>query len=69
MRTTNQKKQNRLAVICLLTVTLSVLSFLNIGLNSLNVIDNAYSQRSDLNPENSLNAQDLSLSPLLLLHD
>jgi len=60
MRTTNQKKQNRLAVICLLTVTLSVLSFLNIGLNSLNVIDNAYSQRSDLNPENSLNAQDLS---------
>ncbi len=60
MRTTNQKKHNRLAVICLLTVILSVLSFLNISSNSVNFSDSAYSQGSDINSENSLNAQDLS---------
>ena len=60
MRTTNQRKDNRLAVICLLTVVLLALNSSNLGFNSLFVNDNTNTQRRDINLENSLNTQDLS---------
>ena len=60
MRRTNQRKNNRLAVISLLTVVLLVLNSSNLAFNSLFVNDNTYSQRRDINFENSLNTQDLS---------
>ena len=60
MITTNQRKYNRLAVICLLTIVLLALNSSNLGFNSLFINDNTYSQRRDINFENSLNTQDLS---------
>ena len=60
MKTTDQRKGNRLAVICLLTIVLLLLNSSNLGFNSLFVNDNTYPQRRDINLENSLNTQDLS---------
>jgi len=60
MIATNQRKYNRLAVICLLTIVLLALNSSNLGFNSLFVNDNTYSQRRDINFENSINAQDLT---------
>jgi hypothetical protein len=60
MITTNQRKNNRLTVICLLTVVLLVLNSSNLGFKSLFVNDNTYSQRRNINLENSINTQDLS---------